>query len=58
MNTPSILVVDDEPNNFDVIESLLDSQDYILHYVDNGQEAIDRLDMFHPDLILLDVMMI
>ena len=57
MNTLSILVVDDEPNNFDVIESLLDSQDYILHYVDNGQDAIDRLDMFHPDLILLDVMM-
>ncbi|MEI6332641.1 MAG: hybrid sensor histidine kinase/response regulator [Pseudanabaena sp. ELA645] len=57
MNTLSILVVGDEPNNFDVIESLLDSQDYILHYVDNGQEAIDRLDMLHPDLILLDVMM-
>jgi CheY-like chemotaxis protein len=57
MNTLSILVVDDEPNNFDVIEVLLDSQDYILHYVDNGQEAIERLDIFHPDLILLDVMM-
>jgi CheY-like chemotaxis protein/two-component sensor histidine kinase len=57
MNTPSILVVDDEPNNFDVIESLLDSQDYILHYVADGQQAIERLDTFHPDLILLDVMM-
>lgn len=57
MNTPSILVVDDEPNNFDVIESLLDSQDYVLHYVADGQRAIEQLEMFHPDLILLDVMM-
>ena len=55
MNTLSILVVDDESNNFDIIEALLHSQDYILHYVNNGQEAINRLDMFHPDLILLDV---
>jgi two-component system, sensor histidine kinase and response regulator len=57
MNTPSILVIDDEPNNFDVIEAHLDSQDYVLHYVDNGQEAIDLLDLVQPDLILLDVMM-
>jgi len=57
MNTPSILIVDDEPNNFDVIESHLDSQDYMLHYFDNGQEAIDLLDLVQPDLILLDVMM-
>lgn len=57
MNTPSILVVDDEPNNFDVIETFLNEQDYILHYAAGGQEALDSLDIFLPDVILLDVMM-
>jgi diguanylate cyclase len=57
MHRPSILVVDDEPNNFDVIETLLDNQDYQLHYAANGQEAIASLHLFKPDVILLDVMM-
>jgi two-component system, sensor histidine kinase and response regulator len=55
MNT--VLVIDDEPNNFDVIEILLIKQDYLLHYSASGQEAIDSLDLFQPDVILLDVMM-
>ncbi|TVQ58532.1 MAG: hybrid sensor histidine kinase/response regulator [Spirulina sp. DLM2.Bin59] len=57
MNIPSILVVDDEPNNFDVIETLLTEQNYQLHYAANGVGAIANLDTFNPDLILLDVMM-
>jgi len=57
MITPSILVVDDEPNNFDVIEAFLPSQRYTLHYASSGREAIASMDMFSPDLILLDVMM-
>jgi diguanylate cyclase (GGDEF)-like protein len=57
MNNPSILIIDDEPDNFDVIETLLSDLDYQLHYAANGEEAIDSLDLFRPDLILLDVMM-
>jgi len=53
----SILVVDDEPDNFDVIETLLSDQDYQLHYAASGASAIASLDTFEPDLILLDVMM-
>jgi two-component system sensor histidine kinase/response regulator len=56
-NIFSILVVDDEPNNFDVIEALLHEQNYELHYAANGKSAIASLDIFKPDLILLDVMM-
>jgi signal transduction histidine kinase len=56
-NQPSILVIDDEPDNFDVIETLLDNQDYQLHYAPSGQQAIHRLHTFQPDVILLDVMM-
>jgi CheY-like chemotaxis protein len=57
MNPPSILIVDDEPNNFDVIETLLSVQGYQLYYASNGQEALSILDTVNPDLILLDVMM-
>jgi two-component system, sensor histidine kinase and response regulator len=53
----SILIVDDEPDNFETIEALLESTQYILHYANRGQEAIAALDTFNPDAILLDVMM-
>jgi two-component system, sensor histidine kinase and response regulator len=54
---PSILVIDDEPDNFDVVETLLDRENYQLHYAPSGQQALTRLSSFQPDLILLDVMM-
>lgn len=57
MKRPSILVIDDEPNNFDVIETLLSHQDYLLHYANSGHDALAKLDSYTPDLILLDVMM-
>ncbi len=56
MNLASILIIDDEADNFDVIETLLIGQDYQLHYVSSGQEAIANLDTFRPDLILQNVM--
>jgi CheY-like chemotaxis protein len=53
----SVLVIDDEPDNFDVIETLLNDPDYLLHYAANGPDAIASLKLFDPDVILLDVMM-
>jgi two-component system, sensor histidine kinase and response regulator len=57
MNTYSILIIDDEPDNFDVIQSLLSDESYKLHYAISGEQAIGALDKFDPDVILLDVMM-
>ncbi|MCC5600243.1 hybrid sensor histidine kinase/response regulator [Nostoc favosum] len=54
---PSILVIDDEPDNFDVVETLLHGENYQLYYALSGQQALNRLKSFQPDLILLDVMM-
>ncbi|MCX5934801.1 MAG: response regulator, partial [Pseudanabaena sp. LacPavin_0818_WC45_MAG_42_6] len=57
MNLASVLIIDDEADNFDVIETILNTQDYQLHYAASGKDAIAYLDTFQPDLILLDVMM-
>jgi two-component system, sensor histidine kinase and response regulator len=57
MSTYSILIVDDEPDNFDVIQSLLSRETYTLHYAVSGKHAIASLEKFNPDVILLDVMM-
>ena len=52
----SILVVDDEPVNVQLISSALkDEYDILPAY--NGHEAINMLKQYEPDLILLDVMM-
>jgi diguanylate cyclase (GGDEF)-like protein len=53
----SIVVVDDQPDNFDVIEALLTDPSYSLHYVASGQDALNSLEILQPDLLLLDVMM-
>ncbi len=53
----SILVVDDEPHGFDVIEAHLYREGYNLTYVSSGIEALKCLDNIKPDVILLDVMM-
>lgn len=51
------MVVDDDPDNFDVIETLLHDEGYQINYAPSGQRAIDHLNIFQPDVILLDVMM-
>jgi len=53
----SILVVDDEPDNFDVIEAFLTGEPYCLSYASSGSTAIAALETFEPDVILLDIMM-
>jgi two-component system sensor histidine kinase/response regulator len=57
MTVPLSFVIDDEPDNFDVIETFLSDADYQLNYAASGQEALMLLNTFSPDLILLDVMM-
>ncbi|VXD15471.1 Histidine kinase [Planktothrix serta PCC 8927] len=56
-SSPSVLVIDDEPDNFDVIEILLFREGYHLSFAGSGAEALERLSLHFPDIILLDVMM-
>jgi putative two-component system response regulator len=54
---PVILVVDDHPQNIELIEAHLIPQGYAIVKAVNGKEALEKL-VSHPiDLILLDVMM-
>lgn len=53
----SVLVVDDEPFSFDVVEAHLYRENYNLTYASSGLQALTLLDSLEPDVILLDVMM-
>ena len=52
-----ILVVDDQPQNIELLEAYLASQGYEIVKAANGEEALGKLSGDQIDLILLDVMM-
>ena len=54
---PIILVVDDQPQNIDLLEAYLVTQDYEIRKADNGYKALEILSDSQIDLVLLDVMM-
>jgi len=53
----TILVVDDNPTNIQVLFDVLDASGYRVAIAKNGESALSRLQSHTPDLILLDVMM-
>lgn len=55
--TSQILIVDDEPRYVRLMEANLVSEGYQVIKASNGQEAVDAVDKYQPDLVLLDVMM-
>src|SRR5215813_3267827 len=52
-----ILIVDDEPFNVDYLEQELEDLGYTTVSARNGREALEKVALEAPDLILLDVMM-
>jgi diguanylate cyclase (GGDEF)-like protein len=52
-----ILVVDDHPDNVEIIEARLSSRGYQIDSATNGEEALAKVRENPPHLILLDVMM-
>ena len=53
----TVLIVDDEPNNLDVLNKCLGSAGYKVLVATTGGMALDRLRRVRPDIVLLDVMM-
>jgi len=54
---PVILVVDDQPQNIELLEAYLVPQGYEIVSAANGEEALEKLSGNQIDLILLDVIM-
>ncbi|MCT3064059.1 response regulator YycF [Lactiplantibacillus pentosus] len=52
-----ILVVDDEKPISDIMKFNLTKEGYEVHVAADGEEALQKVDEVHPDLILLDVML-
>jgi len=52
-----ILIVDDELENRLVLRNFLKPLNFVLQEATNGQEAIEQAQAWHPDVILMDIMM-
>jgi DNA-binding response OmpR family regulator len=52
-----ILVVDDEPNIVVSLEFLMKQMSHLVRVANTGEEALNAVREFNPDLILLDIMM-
>jgi two-component system alkaline phosphatase synthesis response regulator PhoP len=52
-----VLIADDEPDILEILKYNLVKEGYHVVTAKDGDEAIDKAKMFHPDLIVLDIMM-
>ena len=52
-----ILIADDNPANVELLEAYLGDMDCQIAVAVDGQETLDKVAEFRPDLILLDIMM-
>jgi len=57
MLTKKILLVDDEPYIIKSLSFVLEKKGYNVLCASNGDDALDKIKSYRPDLVLLDVMM-
>jgi len=55
--TSSVLIVDDNPQNVELIQAYLENLNCTTHTAVDGVEALEMVAKTRPDLILLDIMM-
>ena len=56
-NKNRVLIVDDNQANCELLEAYLDGIECDTAIAEDGQQALEMVPQFQPDLILLDVMM-
>jgi DNA-binding response OmpR family regulator len=54
---PKILIADDNAQNVELLEAYLSEFECELRTASDGEETLRAVDEFHPDLLLLDIMM-
>lgn len=57
MNKYKVLIVDDIPENIQTLGEMIKDFDLDVKIAEGGQEAINIIDSYTPDIILLDLMM-
>ena len=57
MSDTKILIVDDDPNSRDIVQTFLEAKGYQVATAEDGQDALAKLEELKPGLVLLDVMM-
>ncbi|MBO11490.1 MAG: two-component system response regulator [Planctomycetaceae bacterium] len=54
---PKLLIADDNQQNRELLEAYLVGEGYEIAMSTDGQETLDQVQAFEPDLVLLDIMM-
>ncbi len=54
---PTVLAIDDTPENLRLVEALLGPQGYVVVTASSGREALARIPEVRPDLLLVDIVM-
>ncbi len=52
-----ILIVDDEPGVVVPIQFLMEQQGYLVMIAERGEDALDLIYQYKPDLVILDIML-
>lgn len=52
-----ILIVDDMPENIEIIQDILSQEPYSMFTASNGLDALTKVNEVQPDLVLMDAMM-
>ena len=53
----SILIAEDNPDSRDALKALLEAYGFKVTEAENGEQAVQKALVTHPDLILMDIMM-
>jgi two-component system, OmpR family, alkaline phosphatase synthesis response regulator PhoP len=54
---PRVLIADDNPQGVELLEAYLSECDYDIATVADGEQTLQQVKSWQPDLILLDIMM-
>jgi DNA-binding response OmpR family regulator len=57
MSKIKILYVEDEPFLGKIVKESLESREFVVHMIIDGKDAIPALNGFHPDVVILDIML-
>ena len=57
LRTAKVLIVDDEPEITDIVQTFLTESGYSVDVLNNPRDVIAKARQFKPDVILLDIMM-